>query len=256
MHRTPLTALTACTAAITLLAACSSSSSKKTAPPSAPITAAGLAEQMRAAAARLTSAHVGLDISAAGQHVTAQANETLSGGKPTALDMTEQIGTVAIGFRIIGTAIYVKLPFASGVPAEKPWVRASATSTDPTLRQIASSLISAEQSASLDGYRSFAQAATSVKDLGSSRINGASATKYSLLVDVSKLPASATSQALKKAGLTTLPVDLWLDDQSRPVQFVENLTVQGKASSTKVTISKFNAPVTVVAPPANQISTG
>jgi hypothetical protein len=270
MHRVPLAALTGCAAAIALLAACTSSSSKNaghtpasgssssSASPSAsaPISAAGLADKMRSAATSLTSAHVALAISTAGQNVTAQGNEKLSGGKLTALDMSEQIGTLTIGIRILGSTIYAKLPPSSGVPAGKPWIKASTTSTDPSLRQIATSITSAEQSASLDGYRSFAQAATSVKDLGSSQINGTSATKYSLVVDVSKLPASAATQALKTAGLTTLPVDLWLDDQGRPVQFVENLTVQGKPVATKVTITNFNAPVTITAPPANQITTG
>lgn len=273
MPRTTLSVIAACTAACTacLLTACSSSSNSShsttsasaakpaSASPSAsgPMNAATLARTMQAGTAGLTSAHLTLSATAAGQTLAGAGDETLSGGRLTALDFTEMVGSMSIGFRIVGGTAYAKLPAAAGGSAGKPWVKASATSTNPVLRQVAASIASAESNASLDGYRALAQAATSVKSDGPSSVGGVSATEYSLVVDLTKLPASVTStQALKQAGLTSLPVSLWIDDQGRPVQVVENITVAGKAVRTTVTIGRFNAPITISAPPAGEIAAG
>lgn len=266
------TVWTACGVAVASLAACggstaktngqpssastgtASASSTASASPSTDITASMLAAKMQAGAATLTSAHIALQVSTAGENVVGQGDEKLSGGKLTDLDLTERVGTITIGIRIIGKTVYAKLP-TSGAPAGKPWVKASATSTNPVMRQLAASIASAQDSASLNSYRNFAEAATSVKTVGTTQIDGAPATQYDLVVDISKLPPTATSaQAMRQAGLTSLPVSLWLDDQGRPVQLVEKFSVQGKPVSTTVSIGKFNAPLTITPPPASQVS--
>ena len=87
--------------------------------------------------------------------------------------------------------------------------------------------------------------------------NGAAATHYSIVVDVTKLPAdNSTKQALATAGLTSLPIEMWVDSKGRLVQLTEALTVSGQSTSTKITISKYDQPVTITAPPADQVSTG
>jgi hypothetical protein len=58
------------------------------------------------------------------------------------------------------------------------------------------------------------------------------------------------------AGITAIPVELYVDSAGRPVQITENLTVAGKKTTTSATISRYNQPVTISAPPASQVSTG
>lgn len=76
-------------------------------------------------------------------------------------------------------------------------------------------------------------------------------------MDVSKLPTTSalSKQALAASGLKTIPVQLWVDDQGRPVKLTERLHVQGQTLHTVSTISRYNQPVTITAPPANQVST-
>ncbi len=254
---------TACALAVT---ACSSSGSTQsgkasnTGTPTASasptvLTAAGLAADLESGGLGIKSAHLTLAVSAAGQDVVAQGDETLASGKLTALNLDEKIGTMALSIRIIGSSLYVKLP-PTLAPGTKPWFKASAASSNPMLKQLAASIASTQQSASLDSYRAFASAATSIKVVGSTTVGGAPATHYALVVDVSKLPASSATAPLAKAGIKTLPVDLWVDQQHRPVQIVEKLTVQGQPVTTTVTIGNFDAPVSISAPPASQVAIG
>ena len=75
-------------------------------------------------------------------------------------------------------------------------------------------------------------------------------------VDVAKLPENTPGrQALLGAGITMLPLGLYVDDQGRPVRATQDLTVQGQHTATVITLSKFNAPVSISAPPPDQVST-
>ena len=263
-----------------LLAACSTSGSgnstggssgtasasavgAKTAAPgassAAPISGAALASKMQAGAASLRSAHVILTTTAPGQSVTAQGSERLASGRLTALDLTEHLGSgtsrLSLGMRLAGNSIYIKLPPQAGLPPGKPWVNLSAAGTDPTLSQLASSVQSSIANASVDGYTAFAHAATNVKDLGPATVNGVPTTKYSFVVNVSKLPSTQlATKVLTQAGVSQVPVDLWLDGQGRTVQVTESSTVGDKPTSTKVMYDKFNEPVSITAPPADQIA--
>jgi hypothetical protein len=225
----------------------------------APISGAALASKMQAGAASLRSAHVILTTTAPGQTVTAQGSERFASGKLTALDLTERLGAgpsrLSIGMRLAGNSIYIKLPPQAGLPPGKPWVNLSTAGSDPTLSQLASSVESSIANASVDGYTAFAHTATDVKDLGPATVNGVSTTKYSFVVNVSKLPSTQlASKILTQAGVSQVPVDLWLDGQGRTVQVTESSTVGEKRTSATVVYDKFNQPVSIVAPPADQIA--
>ena len=133
----------------------------------------------------------------------------------------------------------------------------STTSSNPVVAQLATTLEQTQQSASLDQYTAFTQAASGLQVVGPEQVAGADATHYKLTVDVTPLPDTLPGrEALLSAGLMSLPVDLWVDDQGRPVKVTENLSVQGQTVDTEVTIGNFDAPVTVTAPPADQVATG
>ena len=225
----------------------------------APISGTALASKMHAGAASLRSAHVVLTTTAPGQGVTAQGSERFASGKLAALDLTERLGAgtsgLSIGVRLAGNSIYIKLPPEAGLPPGKPWVNLSAAGSDPTLSQLASSVQSSIANASVDGYTAFAHAATNVKDLGPATVNGVPTTEYSFVVDVSKLPSTQlTTKILTQAGVSQVPVKLWLDGQGRTVQVTESSTVAETPASTKVVYDKFNEPIRIAAPPADQIA--
>jgi hypothetical protein len=188
-----------------------------------------------------------------------QGVEKLADGKLTAMNVDEQVGGVTLTLLLVDGALYVKLPGTTNTGG-KPWAKATADSTNPTLKQLASSISSLEQSTSLSQYGSFAQAASSLKSVGSEQVNGVAATHYSLIVDITKVDIAAFTPAVKQAlaatGISTIPVDMWVDEQGRPVKLVEKFTVQGQPVSTDFTLSNINQPVTISAPPPSEVATG
>ena len=224
--------------------------------PAMPTDGPGLAAFLRDGVSGIESAHLELQVDAAGTSVTGSGDETLREGRATAFDLTETVpGAGDIRVVLVDGKTYVQLPPGLN-PTDKPWLLISATSTNPTVQQLAASLQSVTDTSSLDQYTAFSQAAT-VRVVGQEQVDGAAATHYALTVDVTKLPNDTPGRAdLLTAGLVQLPVDLWVDEQGRPVKVSEELTVQGQQITTVVTLSDFDEPVTVTAPPADQVSTG
>jgi hypothetical protein len=187
--------------------------------------------------------------------ITGAGDELLAKGKLRALDLTETVPPVG-ELRIIIDAgkTYLKLPTTLNHTG-KPWVLVSPTSTNPVVRQLESTLRSVQQSTSLDQFTTFTSAARVTRHMQES-LDGVPVTHYGLSVDVAKLPATLPGrQQLTAAGLTTLPVDLWVDRQGRPLKFAESLTVKGQHVATTISIGQYDAPVTITPPPAAQVST-
>jgi hypothetical protein len=260
------TALVACSSSVTGKGSSSgpgtgapgsgSAPQRASAPHSMPSDAAGLGALMKQGVSSITSAHISLDVKAAGQGINGSGDETFSGGKLTAFDLTETIGsTGTLRLRIVDSKTYVALP-ASLNHSGKPWALVTANSSDPVIKSMNQSINSALSSASLDSVSLFVTAAKSVKLDGSDSVDGAAATRYSVVVDVTRLPGDYPGrQTLVSAGLSTLPVDLWINSQGRPVKVSEKFSVQGQSVSTQIGVSKYNAPVQITAPPADQVST-
>lgn len=239
-----------------LLAACSSSSGGGSGVPSGmPTDAAGLGELLQSGTATITSAHITLELTLAGQKLTGSGDETLKNGELTGLDLTENLpgGQGAIEVVVVDGKTYAKLP-ASMNSSDKPWLVVTPDSSNQVIQQLASSLDTALSSASLGSVGTFTRAAKSVEGKGTANIGGVDTTHYKIIVDVAKLPADTPGKSeLESNGLKEIPIDLYVDSQGRPVQISEELTLQGTSVSTKATVSDFNKPVTITAPPANQV---
>jgi hypothetical protein len=223
-----------------------------------PTDAAGLGGLMQSAIAGIKTAHIALDLNAAGQKLTGAGDEKLTGGKLTAMDITENLpsGGGALRLIIVDGKTYVKLPASLKAGSTKPYVLVTPNSKNATVRSLASSLDSALSSASIGSVGAFITAAKTVKPVGSATVAGVKTTHYSVVVDVAKLPADLPGKdALKASGLATLPIELYIDDQGRPIRVTENFKVSGQQVSTVVTVSDYNKPVTITAPPASQVST-
>lgn len=256
-----------------LLAACTSSAGDQPAATSSPVpgtssapvpstpagtpaNAAELAALLQRGVSGIRTAHVEFALGVSGQSITGSGQEKLHNGKAVAVRLTEDIGTGSVEVIIADGKTYAKLP---GKPstAGKPYVLISPDSKNAQIRALATIVDSAQSSASLDLVKQFANAASSVRVLGSQRVAGVPTTHYKLVVDASELPADYPGKsALHKAGIATLPLDLYVDGQGRPVQVVENITYQGRQITVKLVIDKYDQPVTITAPPANRVSTG
>jgi hypothetical protein len=240
------------------LAACSSSGKGGSAgnvPAGMPTTATRLAALVQSAVQHVTSAHLRLDIQIAGTALTGAGDETLSGGKLVALDLTENFPGGAGSIRVIsvGGKTYAQLPTSMNTSG-KPYLLVTPNSRNTVIRQLASSLDTALTSASLGGVPVFLRAAKSIKGDGTAKVGGVNAVHYSVVVDIAKLPASLPGRdQLKSSGVSTLPLELYVDRQGRPVKVAEQLQVQGQNVSTTALVTDYNKPVTISAPPANQV---
>jgi hypothetical protein len=251
-------ALAACSTASNGAKPPSSNNSGKTAAIAVQLTSAELAVNLKSTSS-VTSARITMLSKLGNQTVlTAQGDETAAGGKLSAMKLNEQIGSSNMTILLTGGALYVKLPGTLN-KSGKPWEKADTGSSNPALRQLASTLSSLKQSASLDRYAAMTQAASSLRTIGTIQVNGAAATHYSMMVDVTKIHGSGITEAAKaamaQARMTKIPVYMWVDTHNRPVKMSEKFTVKGQIVSFAATISKFNEPVTITAPPASQVST-
>jgi hypothetical protein len=220
-----------------------------------------LGNRLQHAMDAVSSAHVELQAELAGVVVAASGDQKLNNGRTTAFALTEHIlGAGATGVHTIkvvdvGGALYARLPTDLN-PTEKPWVRINPGTTDPTLAPLAQALQQIQSSASLKQYALLARAASHLRDVGPSEANGVATELYSFGVLVGRLPASVPGAAtLRASGVQSLPVQLWVDDQGRVRRLSESVTFAGQRMTTRVDLSRFDAPVTISAPPADQVAT-
>ena len=256
-----VTPLLAAGAAVVALTGCApaakdaASSPASSSAPAQPTDAAGLSALLEESASKVHSAHLAMNITAGTTSLTGSGDETLAAGKLASLDLTEQIPQAgALRIVLVDGKTYLQLPPAMNTSG-KPWVLVSAASSNPMVRQLATTLDAVKQTASLDQFATFSSAAT-VTGHKQETLDGAPTTHYTLTVDVQKLPATLPGkQQLVAAGLTSLPMDMWVDTQGRPVKFTEQVAVKGQQVNTAVTLGKYDEPVTVTAPPADQVAT-
>lgn len=206
--------------------------------------------------ATLSSAHLTLALQAGAETVTASGDEKLANAKLLALNITEKVtGFGSLRLLSVGGRTYVGLPAAQN-RSGKPWVLVRATSRNSFVRILASSLASLQQSAGVAQYTAFVTAAEQVRLDGPATVGGVPATHYSIVVDVRKLPtSSASKQAIIRAGLSSIPVELWVDGQGRPLKVTDTFSIAGQTFATTATLSRFDAPLTITAPPASQVDT-
>ncbi len=169
--------------------------------------------------ANIHSAHLTLDIGVDTAKITGAGDEQVVGGKVKALQITENLpGSQQIRIVYVDGKTYAKLP-ASLAKSSKPYILVSPTSSNATIRTLAQSINSSLQSASVQSATVFAKAASSVKRIGSATVGGVQTTHYAVTVDPQKLPADLPGKStLTAAGITAIPVELYVDSSGRPVQ--------------------------------------
>jgi hypothetical protein len=184
--------------------------------------------------------------------------EQLKNGVATAMQIDESgvVGT-AVSLRMIGNRLYVKLPHATN---GKAWLEVSASSSDPILRRLALQLGAARQQAAANAYGPLVASASSMRTVGPATVNGVQTIHYRLQIDPAKehnpLLSAAELRDLARLGVHSLPLDIWLDAQGRPIKIVDRLHVYGNDVLTTLTMDGLNDPVHIVPPPAGETTTG
>jgi hypothetical protein len=228
---------------------------------------ADLANKAGPASAAKSSAHVAITTEGGSQALHGQGDLRL--GNDPAINLTINAGAAGdIGIRLVDSVFYVNLGAAS--PSGKPWIKIDASGRDPMSKTFAS-LVNALKTQS-DPAQAFKQMAgagkiTAVK---SEQLNGEPTTHYSIDIDLQKLVALQEDPSLKSLmqtavaaiGQKTVPYDVWLNKDNLPVKLTSSVPVQDpttkQATVTKTTIeySDWGKPVTISAPPADQVGGG
>ncbi len=196
------------------------------------------------------------DTTAATLKVKTVGSEKLVAGKVVAFDLTAtSAGSAPLRFIQANGRTYAKLP-ASVTKSSKTYVLLSPRSSNATVRQLATSFAASSASSSPAAYSLFAKAAAKLTDRGAATVGGVATRHYSFAVIPAKLPSNFPNRAvLARSGIASIPVELYVDNQHRPVRVTESLKVQGQSLTVIATFSKYNVPVSISAPAASQVTT-
>ena len=218
----------------------------------APATLAGL---MQRGLSTATSAHLAVSTVLAGQSLTGSGDIALTRGAISQADLQQDlpVGLGAVRIVVVGRTTYAKLPGALAPDASRPWVRLAAGSKSTVVSQLASVVQPLLTVAAPAGLVTFARSASSATDLGPGTVDGVATTHYRLVVDAASLPSDSGVTA---GGRATIPIDLQLDAAGRPRQVSGTFTIRGQTVTPTITLSDYNAPVSVSAPPPGQVGTG
>jgi hypothetical protein len=164
-------------------------------------------------------------------------------------------------FVLADKVMYLKMPFLSGMlPGGKQWMKIDLSAA---AKQAGTSLGSFGQ---LDPQQWLQQllASSNTQKLGTDTVQGEQMTHYRTTIDpdkaISKVPAAqraAVRKAMKQIGVSTIPVDVWVDGKGLLRQESISLTLgqglQNAAMKMTFDMHDFGEPVNVEVPPADQV---
>ena len=234
-----------------LVAGCTSSggSGTSSAPPSTSSSsklAGTVADTMRKGLAGVTSAHLVID--AGGLGGTSTGDVKYSNGQATASRLTVNAGGTA-HLVTVGDTTYAQLPPGRNTTG-KPWVIVSADSNNEFVRALSSQVSLVKAATSLPAIADAVGTAPSITDKGTTAQGHA----YSLQLDPGKISDSSLGGALRDLGENPVPVTLLLDKSGRPTQIKIAVKLGSSSFPIVIDVSKFNAPLTITAPPADQVA--
>jgi hypothetical protein len=175
------------------------------------------------------------------------------------MNVTADGRQVPIDTVIVGNTIYVRSPLISQrLPGGKQWVKVDLQQAAKAANVDLSSLLSANPTPG--GALAYLQGSSAIKKVGSETVGGSPTTHYRVVVDLKQAANRASGsdrealeRAIKAAGTTTLPVEVWVDSQ----QYVRKIKYQSKASGQSADLTMemhdFGSPVPITAPATNDV---
>lgn len=243
------TSTTATPAAGTSLPASPAAAPSTTATPSALVPAANgdldkaeFIKALKAASAGVTTAHVSMSLSGAGQAMKLDGDAKLDRSNPS---MSLQMGLsgMKLQMRVVDKRVYLK-----GLPNQAAGKWAVFDATSAIGKQLSQA---AAQSDPNRMYDLFDKSLATVKKVGTESVDGEQLTKYDLTLDTKAMAGPATA-----AGAASLPKTVsysaWIDSKDH----LRKVTFALKGITSTITISKYGEPVDITAPPATDVVKG
>lgn len=201
----------------------------------------------------------------------------VTAGKRSAMTMQmPAIGGAELGeieVRTAGLVVYMRMPFFQEIaPRLKPWIKLDLREEGKDLGIDLDALMELSSQTDPTKALEFLRAAGDVEELGSATVRGVQTTRYKSVIDLEryadqlekngggKAAASAIRKVIELTGESTMPIELWIDDDSLVRRMVwEQTTAAGDGQAptvVKATMDLFDygADVNVVIPPEDQTS--
>ena len=192
---------------------------------------------LKAGAKDATTAHVDMNVDAAGEKVKMVGDSKVDPTNP-AMKISMDMGSMKLDMILVDGKIYMKgFP---GLPAGK-W--ASIDSSSATGKQLTEALKQADPS---QMYDQFDKAVTDVKYIGEDTVDGEKTNKYELTLDTKSIADSLPTDGSQQLP-ATITYTVWLDgkDHLRKVVF------DAMGAKADMTMSKYGEPVDIQAPAAS-----
>ena len=180
---------------------------------------------------------------------------------------TEQMGG-KIEMITDGSTIYMKMPNAEQLGLKTPWMKMDMDALTGTPGMGNLQQLNNDPSNSMQLLRGVAD---DVEEVGTEELRGAQTTHYKATIDLNKALEEAPKDAqeylrqqFETAGITQLPVDVWIDDEGRmrrqsfemDLSKIEGADAPGAPTSMTLDMELFDfgAPVDVKPPPAKDVT--
>lgn len=194
---------------------------------------------------------------------------TLSGQEqfqPLALSMTMNMSSMDISEILVGDTIYMKMPQLSSMLGGKTWAKLNLSSLGSLGSSFQSLLDSAKNSDPTQQLQPLL-ASGDLHKVGTETVDGVQAEHYSGTVN----PATAFDSSLaaqnltadqiaqlksfmKASGVSTETIDVWVAANGLPVRETVSSSTSAGAFKMDMHLSDWGAPVSISAPPADQVS--
>ncbi|MGH3517071.1 MAG: hypothetical protein ACRDQ7_06555 [Haloechinothrix sp.] len=213
------------------------------------------------------------DMDVAGQKITGNGAGRYEAGN-SAMTVIMDLGGQQMEIRYVGKTMYIKMPQAMpGMDPSKPWIKFAAGGDDPYSQMLGDMDQLIEQNDPSKILEQIGDAGT-ITESSETQLDGQDARYYKIDLDMAKLvdqlPGGLSEEMLTElegTGVKSLPVELWLNSDNLPMQFVMDMSELMKAvaqdtgqpapSGKSVITMKYTdwgAPVDIEAPPADQVS--
>jgi hypothetical protein len=208
-----------------------------------------------------TSVHLVLTINAAGQAISGEGDQTVEHGQSKDSSMILTIpGSGTERLVTVDGKTYVMLPTGQRT-SNKPWALVTAKSSNRSVQILAQAMSSYSAAFSgTDAAKVFLSASDKLSVEGTSQLgDGTQVVRYALDVRTDRLPDSYPVKAsLVQFGLKTLPTELAIDATGHIRQLQQELSFKFHGvtvkTATRIEMSDYNAPVSISAPPPDQVA--
>ncbi|MBP2322887.1 hypothetical protein JOF56_003272 [Kibdelosporangium banguiense] len=220
--------------------------------------ALGLAAAINDNSKAKQSAKIAMTMEAAGQSIKVDGQVKMDANP--AMQMTMDMSTMKMEMILIDKVLYMKLPAGmGGGSSTKPWVKISKDGDDPISKQMGTMLDSIDDSFDVGKQMEQLKTAGTITKQEKETLDGEQTTHYWITLDMAKMAQSSDPNVKKaaedatKGGLDKMNMELWANSDNLPVQITTKMAAMGQNVSMKMTYKDWGKPVTITAPPADQV---